>query len=256
MHRHKNVLFVFAHQDDECAVSTRIVRELEWNHSVFCVYLTDGAARGARPTIRDAESRRVLANLGVPSDHVFFLGSTHGFPDGGLFLHLEDALASIERSVGHSEFDRVYCLAYEGGHEDHDASHIVALAFARRRRLLAQTWQAPFYHGHRTPGKLFRVLHPLPANARTYDRRLPRGQAVKHSLLCWRFRSQWLTWLGLFPELLVRRGILRRETLQPVDDRMLRARPHPGPLLYERRTGLSYDEFRRHVDPFLDTHLT
>jgi hypothetical protein len=57
--------------------------------------------------------------------------------------------------------------------------------------------------------------------------------------------------VGLFPELLVQRGLRRRELLIAADGETIRGRPHPGPPLYERMFGFSYATFRAAVDGFL-----
>ncbi len=251
----RNALFVLAHQDDECFLSTRIERELASGRGVFCAFLTDGAAKGVTSAVRDAESRRVLGRLGVPESNLLFLGSAHGIPDQGLPERLDAALQLLEAALAGHAVHRVYCFAYEGGHPDHDASHLVAVAFARRRHLLARTWHTSAYNGHGTPGKLFRVQAPLRRAVRHCQRRLPAALAVRHAFLCFRYTSQWRTWLGLFPEFFVKRALLRRETLQGVDLPALRARPHPGPLFYERFFGFPWERFRAAAEPFLERHL-
>ncbi len=252
----RNVLFVLAHQDDECAMSTRIVRELEHDHIPVCVFLTDGSAKGTKPVVRDAESRRALSMLGVRDDNVLFLGSANGIPDGKLALHLDDAYRLLESSLAQRTIHRIYCLAYEGGHQDHDASHALALALAYRRGVLNQTWQVPYYHGNRTPWKFFHTQAPLPDSPRCHQRRLPPMLALRHSMLALKFPSQWRTWLGLFPPFFVRRALQRRELVQGVDRNAVSGPPHPGSLLYERMQGFSYHDFRQAMDPFLATHFS
>lgn len=253
--RSKNVLFVFAHQDDEYFASTRIAHEIDWGHSVHCAYLTDGTASGTAPELRNRESQRVLERLGVSPKNLLFLGSARSVPDGRLVLHLEDSHAELERALEARPIHRVYCLAYEGGHQDHDASHLIALAFARRRRLLPRTWQISLYNGHRVPWRLFRVDSPLPRTARRLDRRLPARLALEHTLLALYYPSEWRSLLGLFPEHLFKRVFLRRETIQAVTLDVLRERPHRGLLLYERLFGFSYDDFQRASGSFLAKHL-
>ena len=48
--------------------------------------------------------------------------------------------------------DEVWTLAWEGGHQDHDAAHLVAIAFANRRG--APVFEVPLYHGHLSRGSL------------------------------------------------------------------------------------------------------
>ena len=247
----RHSLFVFAHQDDECLLSTRIAREAAAGRRVHCVYLTAGSGPGVPSTVRDAESRAVLADLGVAQADAHFVGSAHGIPDGSLPLHLVEAERRLEEAVGHQPIHRVFSMAYEGGHQDHDAAHVAALVFARRRRLLHRTWAMPAYHGHRLPWILFRVATALPGRPRRV-RRLPRWLAWRHAWLVWRYPSQWRSWVGLFPELFVQRALRRREVLIPADAEAIRGRPHAGSLLYERLFRFPYESFRRGVDAFLD----
>jgi LmbE family N-acetylglucosaminyl deacetylase len=243
----RHSLFVFAHQDDECLLSTRLAREVAAGRRVHCVYLTAG---GAPASVRDAESRVVLADLGVAEADAHFVGSAHGIPDGSLALHLASAGRLLEEAVGRHPIHRVFSLAYEGGHQDHDAAHVVALVFARRRGILHRTWTMPAYHGHRLPWILYRVATPLP-DRRLRVRRLPRGLAWRHACIVWRYPSQRRTWVGLFPELFVQRALRRREVLIPADAERIRGRPHPGSLLYERLFGFPYERFRRGADAYL-----
>jgi LmbE family N-acetylglucosaminyl deacetylase len=200
--------------------------------------------------VRDAESRAVLADLGVAAADAHFVGSAHGIPDGGLPLHLALAGRLLEQAVGRQPIHRVFSMAYEGGHQDHDAAHVAAVVFARRRGIVHRTWGLPAYHGHRLPWILYRVATALPGRPRRL-RRLPRGLAWRHAWIVWRYPSQWRTWLGLFPELFVQRALRRREVLIPADLDALRSRPHAGRLLYERLFHFPYESFRRGVDAVL-----
>jgi len=254
--RSKNALFVLAHQDDEVFLSTRIERERRSGHVVWCAFLTDGRARGADSARRNAESRRVLGRLAVDPDHVLFAGSEQGIPDGDLPHHLEASLGVLSGRLAGVAVERVYTTAYEGGHQDHDAAHLVALAFAGARGLIGRTWQAPTYNGFRMPWRLFRVQQPLAGPRRRCIRRLDARAALHHALLPAHYPSQWSAWMGLWPGLALERLALRRETLLAVDLARARRRPHEGPLLYERRTAWTYAAFATAAAPFIAHHLT
>ena len=205
-----NALFVLAHQDDELAAATRILHLVRAGTIVHCAYLTNG---GVSSKARDAESRAALATLGVRNAH--FLGSAHGIPDGVLIEHADAALALLERAMNGIALDEIYTLAWEGGHQDHDAAHLIAVAFAARRNLLERTWEFPLYHGHRS--RFFRVLSPL-ANGRAWTRRaLALRDGLASALLCRFYTSQRKTWMGLLPEALLKLVVLRRECLRLVD---------------------------------------
>ena len=128
-----DVLFVFAHQDDEVGAFSRIAFEVRAGHRVWCAFLTDGAKK-VRPRVRDAESLRVLRRLGVAGERVAFLADGAGrIADGTLVHALQRSRVMLldwlrARALAPA---RIYTLDWEGGHHDHDATHLVTLSVAR-----------------------------------------------------------------------------------------------------------------------------
>lgn len=247
------VLFVFAHQDDEVAAASRIEYESARGATVFCAFLTNGGL--ATPAgARDAESRAMLTDRGVAAERIAFIGSDHGIPGGRLVQHLDRALEHLQARMAGVAVGSVYCLAWEGGNQDHDSSHLVAAAFAQRRGILDRCFEMPLYRAG--AGPLFRVLSPLPGGGPWEERPLTLRQGIELSLLAWRYPSQRRTWLGLFPELFAQLAVCRRERIRPVDRRRLWQRPHEGRLLYERRRRFSYEHFAGIAAPFLAAHFS
>jgi len=229
-----NILFVLAHQDDEVAAATRILLALREGHRVRCVFLTDGAFR-VPSSVRNDESQRALKRLGV-TDVIF--GS---FPDGNLPEHANEALAFLESSAG--DAGEVCTLAWEGGHQDHDAAHVIALRFAQRRGV--RCLEVPLYNGHQSPRSLFRVMHPV-GDGWT-RRRISLREGLRVIALLPVYRSQRRTWLGLLPESLLNLVILRREYVREADSKRLDTKPHDGLLFYERRFGYPWERFTRAI---------
>ncbi len=245
-----NALFIFAHQDDEFAAAARISSLVRSGATVTVVFLTDGEGRGARSSVRDEESRRALARLGVDLSRVHFLGSEHHIPDGGLVEHLDRALDLLEkRATG--PIDEVWCLSWEGGHHDHDASHLVALAFAERRGLADRVFEVPLYQGYKLHGPFFQTLKPLPVGAPWTGRFLTIRDGLRVTALCRFYRSQRKTWLGLLPAALIRLFLGHREWWRHADPRRIQRKPHEGMLFYERRFGVRWEDFERHARPFI-----
>lgn len=234
-----HVVFVFAHQDDELAAASRIRLARASGDEVTCVYLTDGAIRVASE-IRDAESRRVLQSLGVGD--VRFLGSRERIPDGALPEHMDRALELLDREIGHA--DEVVTLAWEGGHQDHDAAHLVAAVFAARRGV--RCVEMPLYNGDGVPGPFFRVQHPIGDGWRA--RRIPLREKLANAFLARHYRSQRSTWLALLPLALLAPS---RELTRDVDLGRAAAPPHRGALLYERRFRYPWPRFESFARPFL-----
>lgn len=247
-------LFLFAHQDDEMAAVSRIALEVARGSPVFCVFLTDGGG-SAHPSVRERESAAVLMELGVTRERILFPGSQIPIPPRNLMFELDPALEQLHHAMLGIELERIYCLAWEGGHPDHDASHLVAAAFARERRMLDRCFEMPLYRAAGRRGPFFRTLSPLDPRAGWERRRLGAREGLKLSMLGFRYRSQWKSWIGLFPETLVKLALMRREVSRPIDPGRLRRRPHPGPLLYERRGKSTFERFEREATLFLDRHL-
>jgi len=235
-----HALFVLAHQDDEIAMATRMTYLLSEGWQISVAYLTDGI----RPEVRDEESRRTLACIGIDLARVHFFGSREGIPDGSLVDHLDRALRLLE-TIG--DVDAVYCLAWEGGHHDHDASHLVAVAFALRRG--AECFEMPLYHGHRLPGPFFRSFAPLGDG--WSSRRITMRDGIDAARLCRFHPSQRRTWMMLLPEALLRLVVARREWTRRVDVARLRAKPHAGRLYYERRFGVTWKAFEEKSRSFV-----
>ncbi|HEX3069540.1 MAG TPA: PIG-L family deacetylase [Thermoanaerobaculia bacterium] len=232
------LLFVFAHQDDEVAAAPRIRRAVAGGDEIACAFLT-----GERDSVRDDESRRALAFLSVTD--VAFIGSDAGIDDGTLVENLDLALTSLAARFGGA--DEVWTLAWEGGHQDHDAAQLVALALARRLR--APCFEVPLYTGFGRVGPFFRVNHPI-GDGWT-SRKLPLRDVWKNAALTRFYRSQRRTWLALLPGLLTtRRGYVRE-----ADAARVLSRPHEGPLFYERRFRYPYSRFEAHARPFIEARL-
>lgn len=245
-----HALFIFAHQDDEIAAASRIAWTLGRGCTVSCVFLTDGEGGRATAAQRDAESRVVLARLGVETARVHFLGSEHALPDGALVQHLDRALALLDERIAEPVHEMT-CLAWEGGHHDHDASHLVAVAFAMRRGIVERTMELPLYQGYRLPLGIFDTLAPLRVGAPWNGRRITAGEGLRIAALCRFYTTQRKTWLGLLPLALLRMVLGRREWTRPVDPRKLADPPHPGTLFYERRFGVRWVDFARAAAPFV-----
>lgn len=233
------VLFLFAHQDDEVGVAPRIVRELAAGNVVHCAYLTNGEAKGVSSQTRCDESARVLRSVGKGMIDTCFIGSSLGIGDGRLADHLPTALSAVAKWIERwsAPLGKIYVLAWEGGHHDHDAAHAIGLALARRYPGTA-VWQFPLYNGHGTRGRFFRVMHSLPTWEKADVLHLSLSEGLRYASLCARYPSQWRTWIGLFPGVFMTLVLQRAHRVFPGNDDAVLRPPHDGPLLYERMFGV------------------
>ena len=248
-------LFVFAHPDDEFGCFESIRLEIESGRRVVCLYLTDGGYGGQPVARRKEESIRVLSLLGVDSGDIHFPGIDLGVRDG--FLHenmarVADELTSTIRRMG--VIEKVYIPAWEGGHQDHDSAHVIALVVCSRLNLSDQVRQFSLYQGAGLRGPLFHVMKPLPVNGECIIQRLPIARRFRYLKLCLCYPSQWKTWLGLYPFVFCRLLFGRGYSIQCADLHRVRQRPHPGALLYERRCAIDYGFLGERFRVFMDNY--
>ena len=248
-------LFLFAHQDDELGVMSEIEETRARGERAVCAYLTNGAWAGVGEARRNAESTVVLAALGVGSSDIAFIGSTQAIPDGRLVEHLERAMAALDSLIGEiGDVGRIVMHAWEGGHHDHDATHLVGLAAAVRHDLLARCRQFPLYRG--PTGRIFSTFaKPLAANGVVERRRIPWASRLGYWLLLRHYRSQWKVMARLAPLLAWDYLADGCQKLQAVSLVRAGLPPNNGVMLYEIWRLYSYVEFRRYATPFIVGHL-
>ena len=242
----RRLLAVFPHPDDEFAVFPWLRAAARGGREIHCIWLTDGGFGGQDIERRNEESRRVLQNLGLDPAHMHFVGAQWNVPDGQLHLKLDQVVPMLLEQFGElAATAELLIPAWEGGHHDHDAAHLVGLALASARGEVGAgvLRQYPIYNGEGLRGPLFRMLSPLAANGRQEVISTTLGERFGHALRCTSYGSQWRSLVGLLPMYLLR--MLRADAfvLQPVDASRTATRPHQGLLLYERRGGPTWAEF-------------
>jgi hypothetical protein len=236
-------LFLFAHQDDEFGVFHLIDECRRQGRRVVCAYLTRGA--GGVGAQRNAESVRVLASLGVPSADIAFAGDILMIDDARLYASLDAAEDWISAWIGSfDQVGRIYVTAWEGGHHDHDALHALTVCIAQRLGLLPRVWQYALYNRRGCPGPLFKVLSPLAGNGAVTYSTIPLARRLAHLRLCLQYPSQAITWIGLFPFVLLHYLFDGRQALQQASLSRLNERPHEGTLYYEHRRFFDWERMQ------------
>ncbi|MET7014112.1 PIG-L deacetylase family protein [Uliginosibacterium flavum] len=235
-------LFLFPHQDDEFAVFDLLENCGEDGVVPLCVFLTCSPCGSGATAIRNSESMRVLRRLGVGDDRILFVGENLGVVD----CRVSDRMGVIadwlhDFLVSHEEISEIFIPAWEGGHPDHDSVHALVLSVAVRLNRAVKILQYPLYNGRGVPGGMFRIISPLPENGPCCFRDVSAWRRVCFLALCFQYRSQWRSWIGLFPALVWR--YIRNDHLALQETEIFRVHepPHAGPLYYERRGFARWD---------------
>jgi LmbE family N-acetylglucosaminyl deacetylase len=245
-------VFIFAHQDDEFGVYAELVRLIKNGTKVIVVYLTSGSLDGKPRPDRETESLDVLRDIGVMKENIFFLGTDLHIPDGRLYEYLDTIYPQMLNLLNPMDkITSLYFLSWEGGHQDHDATHIIGLALAKQLKILDNTFQFTLYSGHKLPWILFKLFSPLASNGKAITYKTSfylRLRFIKYILS---YRSQFIPMVGLFPFFLFHHIFKGTQILQPVTINRILEQPHPGKLLYERRGVFTYNEFNEKVQDFI-----
>jgi len=241
-------LFLFAHQDDEFGVFQQILNEQQEGRMVLCAYLTDGGSPGVSPAVRNAESLRVLAALGVPEKNVIFAGEQLGIRDAALPENMPVAEKFLRRILGEYAVERIYVTAWEGGHHDHDALHAVTVRLSYALGRQAEVSQYSLYHGKNCPGPFFSVLRPLSENGMVDKQVISFKNRLRFLSYCLSYPSQRKTWIGLFPFVFMRYLFSPYQELQGVSIERLKCRPHGGDLYYEKRKFFTWSRMNQLVN--------
>ena len=245
-------LFLFAHQDDEFGVFYEIHRLVSLGAKVIVAYLTSGTSDGNPSPIRNMESIAVLKKLGVFENNIIFLGADAGIPDGQLCKHLEVIYHSITELIAKTGVpENLYFHAWEGGHQDHDAAHLIGVILGEHLGILEQCHQFPLYTGVDLPSVFFRLFFCLPENGMPNLTIIPWRQRIEFINLTFQYPSQVKTWVGLFPFFLFHYVFFGTQILQGVSTKRIHQPPHFGKLLYERRGFYSYIRFAQNAIDFI-----
>lgn len=248
-------LILLAHQDDELGIMSEIEAALARGDRVVCAYLTSGAFAGVSAERRNGESRAALSALGVPLGDIRFVGGESGIGDGQLVERLDAALAAVIRLADEiGDIDRIFLHAWEGGHQDHDAVHLVGLALARARGILAETRQFPLYRSPGVDGQIaFKA--PLAANGPVERHRIPVLARLRYLLALRHYPSQLRVMARLAPRFVWDFIVDGCQKLQPVSAGRVSERPNEGTMLYEQWGLYTYERFRQAAMRFVEARL-
>ncbi len=241
----QNVLVILAHHDDEFFLAPLIHDECAGGARLEVCYLTHGSLYGADSSVRLQESHGVLAGLGVAEERIADLGRQQGIFDGELMNKAGAGLVALTACYGERRFARIYLMGWEGGHPDHDASHMIGAAFAADTQSGIRLLEFPAYNACGTPPGLFSSMLLVPRAGRVLQRVLTQREAEEYRQLTDAYASQQQVFKTLAGSidwaLFTRKSYLYRE-LDPKPD--YTARPHAGRLFYEDKFKLSFETFR------------
>jgi LmbE family N-acetylglucosaminyl deacetylase len=241
-------VYILAHFDDEYCAAPLIWQAREAGLEQRFLYIADYRSPAIAER-RGAESRAFLAAQGLDPASAVHVGRGTGGYDGGVHRALPAAYGALQLALQEVAVDRLIVPAWEGGHMDHDMCALMAVRLAQARGG-PPVDQFSLYNGPRLPGPLLRGCAPLPQNGPVTRVPLTGAQLRRWMTDVRHFPSQYFAWSGIWPAMFA--GYARRGFgHQRLDPGRVEARPHAGPLFYERMFGVPYDEVRAAADAAL-----
>lgn len=187
-------VFILPHHDDE----------------IFCIPKLLEVARSAGPvriyfltgnSIRKSESAKFLKELGFLQNQICSVYDHIQVNDGLVHLKLSEIEKFILEDLSGHQIVEVISSSYEGGHQDHDACHVLA-------KSLSLQWGSGvhcffLYNGWGLPSKFYNVAK-APGDLKAEKRSYRQTEITYILKSIFYFKSQSKAFLGLWPFLVFR----------------------------------------------------
>jgi LmbE family N-acetylglucosaminyl deacetylase len=250
----QTTLFLLAHNDDEFFVRPLLIEEVARGHRIMCVYTTDGAAYGENPERRHAESVEALRTIGIDQACIVPIGMRLGVRDGASHRAILPLWHALVEATSGAAITRIVTLAWDGGHADHDAAHLLGVALGQVMNCHVDEF--PVYHRFRTIGPLFWCMSLLPGPGDITHHPVSLFDAIRWLAASRHYKTQRRTFAALLgfcvPQILFRRRLLIRRVPR---ERDYLTKPHGGELLYERRFKVPHREFTTVTANFINEYV-
>ena len=248
----KNIIYLFAHQDDEFGVFIDIYKNIKI-HNIYIFYLTNGDTKiieKSKLSVRDRESIKVLTKLGVKKKNIIFLGKKLGVTCNQLYLNLDkvyNKLAKNLKKIGN--ISRLTTHSWEGGHEDHDACNLIGRKVALRNKILSNSFEFYLYNSNNTRLIYFRVFNPLTNKGKKIKSKL--SERFFFISLLFTYKTQYKIWFGLYPFIIFHYLFYGHNFLSKLQKIFKITKPHKGKLLYEKRKFCKFKDFKMKTKLFI-----
>lgn len=247
----KCAVFVFPHQDDEIGAYSAIEQSLLRGERVICAYTTAGADLGSPlAAARAQESEAALIELGVDRQAILHLGINYGWQLDTVHQRLDETAAVLKGIFDNEQPSRIYLPAWEGGHQDHDATHLAGVAAAFETGMHDRVVTYFMYRAPLSGPMPYLACAPIPGHPEAMRATVPFRRALKYTQLLFIYRTQFRAMVGLGPFFVFRWLILRGVRYGKPVHSSVYFPPLPGRPLYERHKRLTWAEFREATKSF------
>ena len=173
----------------------KIIKE---NGKVFIAYLTSSSKDGKFSKKRELESLKVLKKLELMIKIFFTLEKTIMSKIYN-YIKINLVFKKLHNTFMNINLDQLIIHSWEGGHPDHDTSHVIGFKLAKKLDLLDRTFQFPLYSGNKLYWYFFRLFDTSITKGEILVYKIPNLKKFKYLYLISYYKSQVKTFIGLFP---------------------------------------------------------
>lgn len=241
------LVVLLPHYDDEVFVVFPLLQIPKYKEQILFVFIIQDKSE-----VRKKESLRFLQSYGFSIKQVLFLDQLISVPDGAVIQYLQTIESYLKKYLNPFQLDYFIAPAWEGGHQDHDACYVLSNKLALD--FSCQSAHYCTYTGYKSKGKFFNIIKPIPNQNQeiSYSNLTVEPISMLQILgLIWRIRffpSQFKTWIGILPMLIIRLFTYRKIPMLMGDLKISQKPPHDGLLLYERYSRMTYEQFKKHLE--------
>jgi len=245
-----STVVLLPHMDDEVFIIPyliELVKSTETKVTIFFLTKSEGRLNKYSHRVREAESSSMLNKI-APDCKIEFLGSKFQVEDLELHSSLNRIFEFLVDTLNEG-CDLVISPHYEGGHIDHDSTSILA-------KRISDQFDAPLhtfnlYSGRKIGKSLYKVGKPTESN--TVMKIKVGRESFKHIILIpFVYRSQILTWIGIYPSLVWRFIIRGKCEINTSSNFNHLSKPNHGVVFYENRKDGTFDEWSTNIEHFLN----
>jgi LmbE family N-acetylglucosaminyl deacetylase len=239
----KTSIVLLPHQDDEIGILGEL-ESAKIKHRIIFLFLTSGDVKKNFSVIRNKESLSVLNFFGYKSEDIYFLSKYTKVRDTNLIFNINITLSEIFNVVKLNNVENIYYPAWEGGHEDHDACHILAIGIQKATKKKINFFQFPLYNGFSPNLFRFKLFNPIPSSRFWRKTNISLYNRFKLLYVIFFYKSQFKTWVGLYPFFVLNILFFSKQYTKKISNFGSISKPHSTDILfYERRKRFLYVDF-------------
>lgn len=232
---YQRTIILVPHFDDEVFILAPLILDKERFQNPLFVFITSDDGE------RFPESIAFLKKFGFKQEDFLFIGRDLKVSDGSVVKRISEISSNLISLLKDENGLLILTTAWEGGHPDHDAVALIANLISEK--INAQSLEYWTYNGQDTKGHFFNFMRPIYDSDMVLNYKIPLHLYIKIFYSIRVYKSQWKTWVGFLPALLLKIFYRREIKLTAPKKSFQLMRPHDGPLLYERYRRTTFDVF-------------